>query len=194
MMINDYNNKTSVIGSNCAFWNSLLGGQAAGREKAASATGSWKDGPNWLKAGLLIALARAWEKALVWLYMNWGPLKPCDSGLDLLLQTQAEKRADVQPLDKDLIRHLEKLPCSLAPPDPWVGSWRKACFGQLMLWAETISGMCRGFFHFSTILLFCGPPLHLTRRAFCGVRRRKGSRKRRGLMMIDICAFNSSWG
>lgn len=61
MMINDYNNKTGVIGSNCAFWNGLHGGQVVGRETAASASGSWKDGPNWLKAALLIALARAWE-------------------------------------------------------------------------------------------------------------------------------------
>lgn len=122
MMINDYNNKTSVIGSNCAFWNGLHGGQVVGREPAASASGSWKDGPNWLKAALLIALARAWEKALVWLYMNQGPSKACDFRLDLFLKTQAEKRTDVQPLDRDLIRHLEKLPCSLCPS--WPLGWK----------------------------------------------------------------------
>jgi hypothetical protein len=77
---------------------------------------------------LLIALARAWEKALVWLHMNRGPLKPCDSGLDLFLKTHTEKRTDVQPLDGDLIRHLEKLPCSLCPSWPWAGGWRKASF------------------------------------------------------------------
>ena len=76
MMINDYNNNTGIIGANCAFWNGLHGGQAVGREKAASASGSWKDGTNWLKAALLIALARAWEKALVWLYMNGVPQSP----------------------------------------------------------------------------------------------------------------------
>lgn len=32
--------------------------------------------------------------------MNRGPLKPYDSKLDLFLKTQAEKRTDVQPLDR----------------------------------------------------------------------------------------------
>lgn len=32
--------------------------------------------------------------------MNWGLLKPYDSKLDLFLKTQAEKRTDVQPLDR----------------------------------------------------------------------------------------------
>lgn len=76
MMINDYNNKTGIIGANCAFWNGLHGGRVVGRGKAASASGSWKDGTNLLKAALLIALARAWEKALVWLYMNGVPQSP----------------------------------------------------------------------------------------------------------------------
>lgn len=40
MMANDYNNKTGIIGSNCAFGNGLLGGQAVGRAQAASAGGS----------------------------------------------------------------------------------------------------------------------------------------------------------
>lgn len=75
MMINDYNNKIGIIGSNCAFWNGLRGGQVVGRETAASAWGSRKDALNWLKAALLIALSRAREKALVWLYMNGVPLE-----------------------------------------------------------------------------------------------------------------------
>ena len=142
IMINDYNNRTGIIGSNCAFRNGLHGGQVVGREKAASASGCWKDGPNWLKAALLIAVARAWEKALVWLYMNGGPSKPYDSGLDLFLKTQTEKRTDVQPLDRNLIRHLEKLPCWFCPSWPLGWNLEEGLLWWLMFWAGTGRGVC----------------------------------------------------
>lgn len=175
MMINDYNN-TGIIGSNCAFWNGLHRGQVVGRETAASAWESWKHEHNWLKAALLIALARAWEKALVWLY-GMGSLEALWFWVRSVPQNTSRKENRCSATWQRFNKALRKITMFALP---FLTSGSEAG-GRLFQAARVLSWNRKGtLLEFSFYLWFCCSPSTSLQRVF-GDGKRKGDNRRKRL-------------
>jgi hypothetical protein len=111
--------------------------------------------------------------------MNRGPSKPCDSKLDLFLKTQAEKRTDVQPLDR-FNKTLRKITVFTLPP--LTPGWKQGEAGLLL--QAVLSWPYRVFSSRSVCLseipLFLVPfPLYVQKEGLPLVdgRRRRGSKR-----------------
>lgn len=74
--------------------------------------------------------------------MNRGPLKPYDSKLDLFLKTQAEKRTDVQPLDRfnKTLRKITVFTSPLLTPGWKLRGWRERPFtvADVLSWTHRV--------------------------------------------------------